>query len=282
MRRQADSRTGDLFAVPVPAETLPGALDYPPAKLRINGAAYPASDTSGSYSITWQHRDRLLQSDQIVPEGDGSIGPEPGTTYNVRIYDDENNLVRDINTSGTSHSYTPETNVSARYWRIVGLSVPAGDYFEVSEIQLLEGGVNVNGSATVTSSHTPTFPFSYLTDGQLNTRCYWSALVAEGADFWIKWDFGAGVNKAISGVKQGGYDTSARYMYAFTLQYSDDGANWTPLGSKSGLAYPGNFTLSSEYAFSGGTISPSYRVEVESVRDGVASHQAATHTWGTA
>jgi hypothetical protein len=38
-------------------------------------------------------------------------------------------------------------------------------------------------------------------------------------------------------------------MQGFTLQWSDDDSTWTTLGSKSGLSYPGNNTLSGLYSF---------------------------------
>jgi hypothetical protein len=48
-------------------------------------------------------------------------------------------------------------------------------------------------------------------------------------------------------VKQAGYDTSGRHMINFTLQNSDDGSSWTTYSTKTGLAYPGNNTLSATY-----------------------------------
>lgn len=58
---------------------------YPPGNLRVRGTAYPAL-VSGSIVLTWSHRDRLLQADQLIDTAQGDIGPEPGTTYTVRVY----------------------------------------------------------------------------------------------------------------------------------------------------------------------------------------------------
>jgi hypothetical protein len=135
-----------------------------------------------------------------------------------------------------------------RYWRVNSLTIPGGGFLEISELQLFIGASQQTG-ATVTSSDAPTGLLSLLTDGNLTTRCYWTEAVAEGAGFWIKFDFGAGNDKAIDGVKQGGFDTSNRYIQAFSLQYSTDNSSWTTLGSKSGLTYPGNNTLSAMYSF---------------------------------
>lgn len=136
---------------------------------------------------------------------------------------------------------------SHRYWRFTSLTVP-GDYLEISELQLLVG------ASVYSAGVTPTFSDSAggdgagaLTDGLLNTRNFWTQAVAQGGGFYIQFDLG--VARGVNGVKQGGFDTSTRYMSGFSLQYSDDASSWTTLGSKSGLTYPGNNTLSSVYSF---------------------------------
>jgi len=97
----------------------------------------------------------------------------------------------------------------------------------------------------VTASTAPTNSLDFLTDNDTATRCYWDASTAEDSAFWIQYQFGTA--QAVDGVKQAGFDTSDRYMAGFTLQWSDNGSTWTTLGSKSGLSYPGNNTLSSLY-----------------------------------
>lgn len=58
---------------------------YPPGDLRLAGLRYPATVTAVTIPVTWRHRDRLLQADQIVDALHGDIGPEPGTTYSWRL-----------------------------------------------------------------------------------------------------------------------------------------------------------------------------------------------------
>lgn len=63
---------------------------YPPGRLRVTdvlGAdwVFP-SVCVGELTISWSHRDRLLQADQVIETEHGNIGPEPGTTYTVRFY----------------------------------------------------------------------------------------------------------------------------------------------------------------------------------------------------
>jgi hypothetical protein len=58
---------------------------YPPGRLRINNLAYPASVT-GQITVSWAHRDRLIQADQLIDSEQSNIGPEPGVTYRLRLY----------------------------------------------------------------------------------------------------------------------------------------------------------------------------------------------------
>lgn len=83
------------------------ARPYPPGNLRINGVASPAT-FSGQPTVTWSHRDRLQQADQIIDTTAGNVGPEPGVTYTLRIYgEDGTTLLRtETGLSGTSYTYS--------------------------------------------------------------------------------------------------------------------------------------------------------------------------------
>jgi len=59
---------------------------YPPGDFKIDGVSYPA-DFFGEPVLTWTHRDRKQQSQPIIEHDNVSIGPEPGTTYTIKIYD---------------------------------------------------------------------------------------------------------------------------------------------------------------------------------------------------
>lgn len=85
---------------------------YPPGQVKINGEAYPAS-ISGQATITWVHRDRLMQADKLIDTTMGGVGPEAGTTYNLRIYSESNILVRTVTgIDGNSYAYAIEDEVS--------------------------------------------------------------------------------------------------------------------------------------------------------------------------
>lgn len=83
-------------------------LPYPPGNVRVNGEPFANGvEAVGEVVLTWAHRDRLTQSDVLVPHGDASVGPEAGTTYNIRIYDSGDNLIRSATgVSGTTWTYT--------------------------------------------------------------------------------------------------------------------------------------------------------------------------------
>jgi hypothetical protein len=133
----------------------------------------------------------------------------------------------------------PPPPTGTRYWRIAGVTL-TGSYLEISELQLFNSTTQQTGTLTV--SDPGNGPWTNLTDGNLSTRCYWLATVATSPAFWMQFDFGATV--AIDGVKLGGFDTQDRYPTGFRLESSPDGTTWTAVGTKSGLVYPGNNTLS--------------------------------------
>lgn len=83
------------------------ARPYPPAKLLVNGAAYPASVTA-PLSLGWVERNRLTQADQLVDTTTSTITPETDTTYTLRVYLDG---VLDSTTTGIiATSATPSVS----------------------------------------------------------------------------------------------------------------------------------------------------------------------------
>lgn len=57
--------------------------------------------------VEWQHRDRIAQSDQLVDQSMGSIGPEPGVTYSVRWYLDNAIVHEETEIAGNTASFSP-------------------------------------------------------------------------------------------------------------------------------------------------------------------------------
>lgn len=83
---------------------------WPPGKVLVNGTPFGSLGTqSFPLVLTWTHRDRLLIQDQLVEHGASSSGPEAGTTYSVRVYDDPSDVTanRTVDSiAGTTWTYT--------------------------------------------------------------------------------------------------------------------------------------------------------------------------------
>lgn len=59
---------------------------YMPGDIRVNGISYPyVVAVADTYRLTYAHRDRVLQADQLIDCMFGSIGPEPGTQYIITL-----------------------------------------------------------------------------------------------------------------------------------------------------------------------------------------------------
>jgi hypothetical protein len=85
---------------------------YAPGNFRFNGVAYPAT-ISGALTLTWAHRNRLSQTSYIVAQNEGNIGPEPDTTYTVRLYGQDGLLKRTVTgLSGTTYTWDTEAEDS--------------------------------------------------------------------------------------------------------------------------------------------------------------------------
>lgn len=57
-------------------------------------------------TLSWAHRDRLMQNDQLIDHTQASIGPEPGTQYRIEVKNGEGVTVRTSTVSGTEYVYT--------------------------------------------------------------------------------------------------------------------------------------------------------------------------------
>lgn len=105
-----------------PVDNLPivarQARPYPPGNLKLNSTAYAdVTSVSGAADVvlTWAHRDRLGQADQLVSQPEASVGPEAGTTYTIRIFRTDVALspIRTVTgLTGTTWSYTTAMQTS--------------------------------------------------------------------------------------------------------------------------------------------------------------------------
>jgi hypothetical protein len=69
------------------------ARPYPPADFQLEGAEPDGSALTETITVTWAHRDRLQQADQLVDTTAASVGPESGTSYTLQVIDDSDDSV---------------------------------------------------------------------------------------------------------------------------------------------------------------------------------------------
>lgn len=87
---------------------------YPPGRLRINGEAYP-DEVSDLVTLSYAHRDRIMQADKIIDTEFGSVGPEAGVTYSARLLRADSGSVLDQKSLVT----LGEISLSTRYQGMV-------------------------------------------------------------------------------------------------------------------------------------------------------------------
>ncbi len=89
------------------------ARPYPPAAPRLNCEAWP-KESFETADVSWLHRDRVAQADQLVDQQMASIGPEPGTTYTVRWFLNGVLVNTAAGVAGTSASFVPTADGALR------------------------------------------------------------------------------------------------------------------------------------------------------------------------
>lgn len=237
---------------------------YPPGLFRINGAAYPASIT-GDVVLTWAHRDRKLQADQLVDTAQASIGPEPGTTYSARLLRADTQVVLASQTGITDTTVALATSyeghVVAEAWsvrdgldstqkhrwqfdhlvpvapsgpyRFYRLRVTANNgatdfYLNVAEFQLRGsiGGTSVAiGGSAFASSQYSGNPAAAAFDGAAGT--FYSSASGEALPITLGYEL-VSAQEIVQYAVQAA-DTAARVLRApadWVLECSDDGISW--------------------------------------------------------
>lgn len=211
-RLLTQTSAGTLPQASAPIDSLPlmgrQGRPYPPGRLRINGLAYPATVT-GDVTISWSHRDRLLQADQIVDTSMTSIGPEPGTTYRVRIYSGATLKRTYSGITGTSQIYsgTDESADGGPFnpLRIVIDAVRDGLYSnQVHDIEVKRGDLPPTGGRRawrikMTANNGSPDWFS-LNELQMRSAAGGANLCSGGTSFANQEYSGWGANRAFDGV----------------------------------------------------------------------------------
>lgn len=146
---------GELAVAAAPSDSITMARrhnrPYPPGLFRISGQAYPVELVGVALSATWAHRDRLQQTASLITQGAGNIGPEAGTTYNVRLYDNHSGalLASQTGISGTSWTgptlpgvYTLRIEVESQRDGIVSWQPQRHVFDYISDARLIEDTID--------------------------------------------------------------------------------------------------------------------------------------------
>lgn len=80
------------------------ARPYPPGNVRMNGVATLDITYGDAVTLSWAHRDRVVQGNNLVSHDEGNVGPEAGTEYVIRLYKGSA-LVRDERIAGAEWIY---------------------------------------------------------------------------------------------------------------------------------------------------------------------------------
>ena len=117
--------------------------------------------------------------------------------------------------------------VSARYWRLVNVKVPAdGNYYQPSEVAIYDENFN-KLSATLTGSGWDT-DVSNLNDNNKDTR---SSIINVNTNttHYLQWDLVSA--QEVKYVSSRNSDATNRYLLQGNLQYSSDGLTWNDLNT---------------------------------------------------
>ena len=136
------------------------ARPYPPANVTINGMWPVVGVQAGNIVVEWNHRDRVLQADQLLEWGASSVGPELGTEYFVRAFDAISDmlLLEGDPVDGTTYSFDLEWTGQMRV-EVVSLRdglecwrAPTVEFaYENSEFQVFAGSGTFTVPAGVTA-----------------------------------------------------------------------------------------------------------------------------------
>lgn len=213
--------TGELAEGSAPTASVTinrrAARPYPPGRVRLNSESYPERIID-VLTVSWAHRDRLGQQDDLIDTNALDIGPEVGQGYQLRLYDQNGILRRTETLGGTSYTWTDE------------ISDSGGGYGEATGITWSQSSVFSGLAATATN----------MRDGLTTT----GAGTNSGGTQWIRADLGSAKNISKVTLRGGnitGWGVVAPYLNGAVIQYSIDGSTgWTTVATVSGISDAGS------------------------------------------
>lgn len=145
------------------------ARPYPPGNVQIDGEPWFTTGIAmgpgnTSLTISWAHRDRITQADQLVGHTAASIGPEVGVTYKIVVRRTDTNAVIRTVTGITDDEWIYERSVAGSDLAGASGSVPIS--IELSAVRgSLESLYKYTMVATVSP---PPPPISFIGSNSVN------------------------------------------------------------------------------------------------------------------
>lgn len=150
-----------LADAPGSAVTITGRahLPYPPGKVRVAGVAAPET-VSGSFTVTWAGRNRIVQADTLVDHEAGPLPPESTTRYALRVFDASDALlVEKTNIDG--ETATVQLNYTGAVTIELSAITDAGESWQRHERTFAYTGTAAAHTITAATYVAPT----YILDG---------------------------------------------------------------------------------------------------------------------
>jgi hypothetical protein len=170
-----------IGSAPSDTITLTGRMmrPYPPGNVKLNAQRWPPTIPSATeLDITWAHRDRITQTVTHNKQDEGNIGPEVGTTYNLKIYGDGNVLRRTVTSiTGTSYKYLAVDELADKgfsfasdpYWANVVLAMPLDGTHGSTNFIELKGNSATSTTCTISTAQSKFGGSSaYVSAGRIN------------------------------------------------------------------------------------------------------------------
>lgn len=149
---------------------------YPPGQLLLNGEDWPQM-VVGDLLVSWAHRDRLTQSDELIDFSQASIGPEAATKYRIEVYD--------VNSEALIFALGDITGTSA--------TVPASSLTHKNRLELLSIREGIESLQRHTRKFLSGFEITVMAPGSTaNLETYAGTLIADGATTPVSWSITAG------------------------------------------------------------------------------------------
>lgn len=99
---------------------------YPPANVRVDGVMTLKIASGDGFTLTWSHRDRVVQGDNLIPHTQGSTTLSDTVSYTINLLDGDN-VVRTITTRADTFAYPDESAVDGEQFNGLSLYAKEGN-----------------------------------------------------------------------------------------------------------------------------------------------------------